>query len=102
MPTRPWRQVLDALTEIAFEPEFLPSRIEKERKAVIAEAQVRRAVVGGVVGRYRGAYGEGCDGAHRHCRRAEHSTAHTAPGRCADAPVPVPSLIVPRWYRYCR
>lgn len=34
-------QVLDALTEIAFEPEFLPSRIEKERKAVVAESQVR-------------------------------------------------------------
>lgn len=35
--------MLDALTEVAFEPEFLPSRIEKERKAVVAEAQVRRA-----------------------------------------------------------
>ena len=33
-------QVLDALTEVAFEAEFLPSRIEKERKAVVAEAQV--------------------------------------------------------------
>jgi len=33
--------VLDALTEVAFEPEFAPSRIEKERKAVVAEAQVR-------------------------------------------------------------
>lgn len=33
-------QVLDALTEVAFEPEFQPSRIEKERKAVVAEAQV--------------------------------------------------------------
>lgn len=35
--------MLDALTEVAFEPEFLPSRIEKERKAVVAEAQVGRA-----------------------------------------------------------
>ena len=33
-------QVLDALEEIAFRPEFLPTRIEKERKAVLAEAQV--------------------------------------------------------------
>lgn len=32
--------MLDALTEVAFEPEFAPSRIEKERKAVVAEAQV--------------------------------------------------------------
>ena len=41
-----WPQVLDALTEVGFEPEFLPSRIEKERKAVVAEAQVRRGLVG--------------------------------------------------------
>lgn len=34
-------QVLDALEEIAFKPEFLNMRIEKERKAVLAEAQVR-------------------------------------------------------------
>jgi hypothetical protein len=33
-------QVLDALEEIAFKPEFLNMRIEKERKAVLAEAQV--------------------------------------------------------------
>jgi hypothetical protein len=33
-------QVLDALLEIAFQPAFLPMRIEKERKAVTAEAQV--------------------------------------------------------------
>jgi hypothetical protein len=33
-------QVLEALEEIAFQPEFLPNRIEKERKAVMAEAQV--------------------------------------------------------------
>lgn len=36
--------VLDALTEIAFEPEFLPSRIEKERKAVVAEAQMMNTI----------------------------------------------------------
>lgn len=33
-------QVLEALEEIAFRPEFLSTRIEKERKAVMAEAQV--------------------------------------------------------------
>lgn len=33
-------QVLEALEEIAFKPEFLNMRIEKERKAVLAEAQV--------------------------------------------------------------
>lgn len=33
-------QVLEALREIAFEPEFLPGRIEKERRAVLAEAQM--------------------------------------------------------------
>jgi predicted Zn-dependent peptidase len=38
------RQVLDALTEVAFEPEFLPSRIEKERKAVVAEAQMMNTI----------------------------------------------------------
>jgi predicted Zn-dependent peptidase len=32
--------VLEALADIAFEPEFLPSRLEKERKAVLAEAQM--------------------------------------------------------------
>eukprot|EP00887_Chlorella_sp_A99_P001378 scaffold8.g1378.t1 len=36
--------VLAALTEIAFEPEFLPSRIEKERKAVVAEAQMMNTI----------------------------------------------------------
>ena len=36
--------VMDALTEIAFEPEFLPSRIEKERKAVVAEAQMMNTI----------------------------------------------------------
>jgi len=36
--------VLDALTEVAFEPEFLPSRIEKERKAVVAEAQMMNTI----------------------------------------------------------
>ena len=37
-------QVLDALAEVAFEPEFLPSRIEKERKAVVAEAQMMNTI----------------------------------------------------------
>jgi predicted Zn-dependent peptidase len=37
-------QVLDALTEIAFEPDFLPSRIDKERKAVVAEAQMMNTI----------------------------------------------------------
>jgi hypothetical protein len=36
--------VLDALTEIAFEPEFLGSRIEKERRAVLAEAQMMNTI----------------------------------------------------------
>jgi hypothetical protein len=36
--------VLDALTEVAFEPEFLPSRIEKERKPVVAEAQMMNTI----------------------------------------------------------
>eukprot|EP00898_Chlorokybus_atmophyticus_P002810 jgi/Chlat1/352/Chrsp10S01473 len=31
---------LDALAEIAFEPQFLPSRIEKERRAVLSELQM--------------------------------------------------------------
>ena len=33
-------QVLNALREIAFEPELLPSRLEKERRAVLAEMQM--------------------------------------------------------------
>jgi hypothetical protein len=37
-------QVLDALTEIAFEPEMLVSRIDKEKKAVIAEAQMMNTI----------------------------------------------------------
>jgi len=36
----PTAQVLEALAEIAFAPQFLPTRVEKERKAVLAEAQV--------------------------------------------------------------
>lgn len=45
LPTAPPRsQVLDALAEVAFEPEFLPSRIEKERKAVVAEAQMMNTI----------------------------------------------------------
>lgn len=32
--------MLEALAEIAFYPQFLPTRVEKERKAVLAEAQV--------------------------------------------------------------
>ncbi len=34
--------MLEALQEIAFNPQFLPVRIEKERKAVMAEAQVTK------------------------------------------------------------
>ena len=37
-------QVLDALAEIAFNPEFLASRIEKERRAVLAEAQMMNTI----------------------------------------------------------
>lgn len=37
-------QVLDALVEIAFKPEFLHTRIEKERKAVLAEAQMMNTI----------------------------------------------------------
>jgi hypothetical protein len=37
-------QVLQALAEIAFAPQFLPTRVEKERKAVLAEAQVCMSV----------------------------------------------------------
>ena len=37
-------QVLDALAEIAFDPEFLVSRIEKERRAVLAEAQMMNTI----------------------------------------------------------
>ena len=37
-------QVIDALTEVAFEPEFLRMRIEKERKAVLAEAQMMNTI----------------------------------------------------------
>ncbi|GAX77204.1 hypothetical protein CEUSTIGMA_g4650.t1 [Chlamydomonas eustigma] len=37
-------QVLEALEEIAFRPEFLNTRIEKERKAVLAEAQMMNTI----------------------------------------------------------
>ena len=37
-------QVLDALAEIAFNPEFLHNRIEKERRAVLAEAQMMNTI----------------------------------------------------------
>lgn len=37
-------QIVDALTEIAFDPEFLRMRIEKERKAVLAEAQMMNTI----------------------------------------------------------
>jgi predicted Zn-dependent peptidase len=37
-------QVLEALAEIAFVPQFLPMRIEKERKAVLAEAQMMNTI----------------------------------------------------------
>jgi predicted Zn-dependent peptidase len=35
---------LDALAEIAFNPEFLMNRIEKERRAVLAEAQMMNTI----------------------------------------------------------
>lgn len=37
-------QVLEALVEIAFEPEFLTTRIEKERRAVLSEAQMMNTI----------------------------------------------------------
>eukprot|EP00237_Pycnococcus_provasolii_P000043 CAMPEP_0119197254 /NCGR_PEP_ID=MMETSP1316-20130426/13197_1 /TAXON_ID=41880 /ORGANISM="Pycnococcus provasolii, Strain RCC2336" /LENGTH=1235 /DNA_ID=CAMNT_0007193039 /DNA_START=21 /DNA_END=3730 /DNA_ORIENTATION=+ len=37
-------RVLDALHEIAFAPQFLSSRIEKERRAVLAEAQMMNTI----------------------------------------------------------
>ncbi|KAG2437818.1 hypothetical protein HXX76_005438 [Chlamydomonas incerta] len=37
-------QVLEALEEIAFHPQFSASRIEKERKAVLAEAQMMNTI----------------------------------------------------------
>ncbi|KAK9810226.1 hypothetical protein WJX72_007002 [[Myrmecia] bisecta] len=37
-------QVMEALAEIAFDPEFLYSRIEKERRAVMAEAQMMNTI----------------------------------------------------------
>jgi len=37
-------QVLDALREIAFEPQLLPSRLEKERRAVLAEMQMMNTI----------------------------------------------------------
>lgn len=37
-------QVLEALVEIAFQPQFAANRIEKERKAVLAEAQMMNTI----------------------------------------------------------
>ena len=37
-------QVLEALAEIAFDPELLPARLEKERAAVLAEAQMMNTI----------------------------------------------------------
>lgn len=37
-------QVLEALSEIAFDPELLPARLEKERAAVLAEAQMMNTI----------------------------------------------------------
>ena len=37
-------QVLDVLAEVAFEAEFLSTRIEKERRAVMAEAQMMNTI----------------------------------------------------------
>lgn len=39
-----WLQVLDALSEIAFNPDMLVSRLDKERKAVLAEAQMMNTI----------------------------------------------------------
>lgn len=36
--------VLEALHEIAFQPRFLPSRIDKERRAVLSEAQMMNTI----------------------------------------------------------
>lgn len=36
--------MLDALAEIAFNPDFLVNRIEKERRAVLAEAQMMNTI----------------------------------------------------------
>ena len=36
--------VLDALVDIAFAPQFLDSRVEKERRAVLAEAQMMNTI----------------------------------------------------------
>ena len=36
--------VLSALHEIAFAPKFLPSRIDKERKAVLSERQMMNTI----------------------------------------------------------
>jgi hypothetical protein len=36
--------VLDALSEIAFNPDMLVSRLDKERKAVLAEAQMMNTI----------------------------------------------------------
>jgi hypothetical protein len=44
LPTPLIMQVLEALAEIAFSPQFLPMRIEKERKAVLAEAQMMNTI----------------------------------------------------------
>lgn len=38
------KQVLEVLTEVAFEAEFLSTRIEKERRAVMAEAQMMNTI----------------------------------------------------------
>ena len=37
-------QVLDALVEVAFEPKMEGARLEKERKAVLAEAQMMNTI----------------------------------------------------------
>jgi hypothetical protein len=37
-------KVLEVLEEIAFKPQFLGSRIEKERRAVLAEAQMMNTI----------------------------------------------------------
>ena len=37
-------QVIDALHEIAFAPQFLTSRVEKERRAVLAESRMMNTI----------------------------------------------------------
>ena len=104
-------QVLDALTEVAFEAEFLPSRIEKERKAVVAEAQVGGGG-GGVAWNVGGGVRHGCGMGAAACLHAcpclpcsavpslwQHRPAANPPPCAATSlpcPSPLPQLPPPR------